>query len=90
VKVSLASDGHLAILAVEDGGPGISADNRATLFDRFTRGDVHGSIGGLGLGLFIVREIVNGQGGSIRLASGAGEGARFVIELPLERAAAVK
>lgn len=83
VKMSLTSDGRGATLVVEDQGPGIAADKQAALFDRFTRGDSTSSIGGLGLGLFIVREIVAGQGGSIRLDSQAGQGARFVIELPL-------
>jgi len=90
VRLSLTSDGHVATLVVEDEGPGIAREKQATLFERFTRGDSTSSIGGLGLGLFIVREIVTGQGGSIRLDGRSGPGARFVIELPLQcRLAAV-
>ena len=87
VKMSLTCDGRVATLVVEDEGPGIAREKQATLFDRFTRGDSTSSIGGLGLGLFIVREIVAGQGGSIRLDSQPGQGARFVVELPLVPAA---
>lgn len=83
VTMSLTSDGRVATLVVEDEGPGIPTDKQATVFERFTRGDSTSSIGGLGLGLFIVREIVAGQGGSIRLDSRPGLGARFVVELPL-------
>ena len=83
VKMSLTSDGDIATLVVQDEGPGIAPEKQATVFERFTRGDSTSSIGGLGLGLFIVREIVAGQGGSIRLDGRCGAGARFVVELPL-------
>jgi len=83
VKMSLTSDGDVATLVVQDEGPGIAPEKQATVFERFTRGDSTSSIGGLGLGLFIVREIVAGQGGSIRLDGRCGAGARFVVELPL-------
>jgi len=89
VKMSLSCDGRVAILVVEDEGPGIPREKQATVFERFTRGDSTSSIGGLGLGLFIVREIVAGQGGSIRLESQPGCGARFVVELPLRPPAPV-
>ena len=83
VRVSLASAGGVATLVVDDRGPGIAADRQQTIFERFERGDASSSAGGLGLGLFIVKELVDGQGGSIRVQSRLGEGARFIVELPL-------
>jgi signal transduction histidine kinase len=83
VRVSLGRAGEVATLVVDDRGPGIAADKQQTIFERFERGDASNSVGGLGLGLFIVKELVDGQGGSIRVQSRVGEGARFIVELPL-------
>lgn len=83
VRVSLGRVGGIATLVVDDQGPGIAEDKQQTIFERFERGDASTSAGGLGLGLFIVKEIVDGQGGSIRVESRVGEGARFIVELPL-------
>ena len=64
----------------EDSGPGIPAELREQIFNPFftTKKD------GVGLGLPIVSKIVDEHGGSIRLMSGPGEGARFRVFLPLE------
>ncbi len=85
VRVSLGRAGGVATLIVDDRGPGIAEDKQQTIFERFERGDASNSAGGLGLGLFIVKELVDGQGGSIRLQSRLGEGARFIVELPLRQ-----
>jgi signal transduction histidine kinase len=85
LRVSLGRAGGLATLVVEDRGPGIAEDKQQTIFERFERGDTRSSAGGLGLGLFIVKELVDGQGGSIRVQSRVGEGARFIVELPLHQ-----
>jgi len=85
VKVSLAKSDQIATLVVEDQGPGISEDKQPTIFERFERGGSRDSVDGLGLGLFIAKEIVVGQGGSIRVQSRLGEGAQFIVELPLRR-----
>ena len=84
VRVSLERAGGIARLVVDDRGPGIAEDRQRTIFERFERGDTSNSAGGLGLGLFIVKELVDGQGGSIRVQSHVGEGARFIVELPLQ------
>ena len=84
VRVSLGRTGGVATLVVHDRGPGIAEDKQQTIFERFERGDASNSAGGLGLGLFIVKELVDGQGGSIRVQSHVGEGARFIVELPLQ------
>jgi two-component system, sensor histidine kinase len=84
VRVSLERAGGVATLVVDDRGPGIAEEMQRTIFERFERGDTSNSAGGLGLGLFIVKELVDGQGGSIRVQSRVGEGARFIVELPLQ------
>ena len=54
------------------------------MFGRFERAVSPRNYGGLGLGLFIARQIAEAHGGAIALRSSPGEGARFVVELPLE------
>ena len=85
VCVRLRSDGGGAVLEVEDDGPGVPAELRHRLFERFVRG--HGDTGGgSGLGLAIVRAVAETHGGSVDLAERTGGGARFVVKLPLARA----
>ena len=76
-----------ALLEVEDDGPGVPAELRHRLFERFVRG--HGDTGGgSGLGLAIVRAVAETHGGSVELGQRAGGGARFVVKLPPARARA--
>jgi signal transduction histidine kinase len=70
-----------AEIEVEDHGPGIPPDVQARLFGRFERGGAQGR--GLGLGLYISREILTAQGGTIEVDSQPGEGTTFTISLPL-------
>ena len=82
LEVSLRRENGGAELAVADRGPGISADDAERVFQRFER--VGGAkISGLGLGLFITRQIVEAHGGSISVEENPGGGARFVVRLPL-------
>lgn len=87
VEVSLSAADQVAILAVQDHGPGIAEDKHELVFERFERIASSRSVGGLGLGLFIVKEVVHGYGGSIALSSQEGRGARFTVKLPLFEAA---
>ena len=74
-----------ALLEVEDDGPGVPAELRHRLFERFVRG--HGDTGGgSGLGLAIVRAVAETHGGSVELGKREGGGARFVVKLPPARA----
>jgi PAS domain S-box-containing protein len=92
VRVAVAGEGAHALVTVNDTGSGISPAFMPYVFDRFRQGDqsttrVHG---GLGLGLSIVRHLVELHGGSVRAASeGEGLGSTFTVELPLLRNATV-
>ncbi len=81
IKVGVASEAEQAVLTVEDNGPGIAAEQRAHVFERFVRhsGD-HG--GSTGLGLAIVASVTAGHGGSV-VVEDAQPGARFIVRLPL-------
>lgn len=76
-------DGN-AIIEIADQGPGIPRELRDTIFDVFVRGNRDGKIAGLGMGLFIVKQLLMAHQGSIRIESGEGCGARFIICLPLQ------
>lgn len=74
-------------LVVRDHGIGIPRESQARIFEAFERAVPHRKYGGLGLGLHIVRTIVEGLGGTVRLESVPSEGTTFVVELPRKRAA---
>jgi two-component system CheB/CheR fusion protein len=88
IVISARQEEDRAVLAVRDRGPGIPAAALPHVFDRFYQGSGDGSVGkGLGLGLFIAREIVVGHGGAIEATSVDGAGATFTVTLPLAPAA---
>lgn len=74
-------------LSVADDGPGIPAEERSRVFERFYRADKARSRerGGTGLGLAIVKNVVHAHGGDVRIESTPGRGATFVITLPAAR-----
>jgi len=76
-----AHDAEVAI-AVQDTGPGIPAEQQERVFERYAQSAQAGEIGGAGLGLAIVRDIVQAHGGRILLDSAPGKGTRFTLELP--------
>ncbi|MCU0495253.1 MAG: ATP-binding protein [Chloroflexaceae bacterium] len=88
VRVSLRLDGQATCcITVSDEGIGIPADALPRLFQRFFRADntaTH-AIVGMGIGLYVVKEIVELHGGSISVASVENEGSTFTVVLPLER-----
>ena len=76
-----------ALITVEDTGIGIDAEHFDKLFDRFYRVDKarDRQTGGSGLGLSIVRQVVNLHNGEISVESTPGVGSRFTVKLPLEQ-----
>jgi len=83
VEISVSSDEHAAHLVVTDRGSGISQENQARIFGKFERAVPDRHYGGFGLGLWIARQIVEAHGGTIRVASEAGRGSSFLVDLPL-------
>jgi signal transduction histidine kinase len=82
IEVTVAARQETAIISVRDHGIGISAEHLGRLFQRYQRAVSAQNFGGLGLGLYIVRVIVEAHGGTVRAESRLGEGATFVVELP--------
>ncbi len=72
-----------AVLSVQDRGIGISEADQIRIFQRFERAVSKRNYGGFGLGLWIVRQIVEALGGAVRVESVPGEGSTFTVELPL-------
>jgi two-component system OmpR family sensor kinase len=85
VTVSVRRDDGSAVLEVSDRGPGVPADLRERVFERFARGSGDATpSGGSGLGLAIVRAVTTSHGGSVELSDAEGGGARFVVTLPAQ------
>lgn len=89
VKISAQIEGSQLVLQVQDSGIGISIADRQHVFDRFYRVDKSRSRsqGGSGLGLSIVKKVVEDHGGTISIESTPGEGSTFLISLPRHRPA---
>jgi signal transduction histidine kinase len=85
VEVGESADPHgrLGFVVVRDHGIGIAYADQARIFQRFERAATAKRIGGLGLGLWISRQIVLAHQGTLTLESAPGEGAEFVVSLPL-------
>ena len=89
IALSLRQDGATAVIAVSDTGVGIPADSLTSIFDMFKQVERHmeRAQGGLGIGLSLVRRLVEMHGGSVTAASaGAGRGSTFEVRLPLASA----
>jgi signal transduction histidine kinase len=82
IAVAVTRLGSIARVEVRDGGPGVPREVQARLFDRFVRARAEGDgTRGLGLGLYICREIIERHGGRIGVDSAPGAGASFWFEL---------
>ncbi len=84
VRIACYQETTHVIITVEDEGPGIPEEIGTSLFDPFTRGDQSRSraSGGTGLGLAVVRAIINAHSGQISCTTGIMKGARFTLRLP--------
>jgi signal transduction histidine kinase/DNA-binding response OmpR family regulator len=84
IDVTAARSGGNVVLSVRDRGDGIAPEDVPRIFERFERGALAGAKGGLGLGLYIVRRIVEAHGGRIHVESAPGAGSTFTVELPAQ------
>ncbi|MDY7226383.1 sensor histidine kinase [Hyalangium rubrum] len=82
VVVRVEEDGERARLTVRDQGIGIAEEDLGRIFERFERAVSDRHYGGLGLGLYITRQIVEAFGGTVRVSSQPGQGSTFTLELP--------
>lgn len=84
IQVEVRQVGALAQMTVRDHGIGIAPEDHERIFEQFERtDDSRRHAAGLGLGLYIAREIVRSHGGEIRLESTPGEGSTFHVDLPM-------
>lgn len=81
VTVHASSGPEMIEFRVEDTGPGIPVEQQQQIWQRYTRVSNHGP--GLGLGLYVVRQLVSAMGGSVGLDSAPGAGCCFWVRLPL-------
>ncbi len=83
VRVSVRAEGRECAVVVEDGGPGIPAEERDRVFDPFFRGgEARSSQDGFGLGLAILRRVARSHGGDVRVSESILGGARLELKLP--------
>jgi two-component system sensor histidine kinase KdpD len=86
IRLSAEADGDFIEVSVSDQGPGIPAEERSRVFEKFYRApEVRGQIPGSGMGLAIVRRIVEAHGGKIGVMSEPGQGSRFSFTIPIAR-----
>jgi len=85
IEVTVKKEGDKAKITVADSGIGIDPKLQKMVFERFKRGTTDGKFQGLGVGLFIVKQIVEAHGGKIYVKSKLGEGSKFTIELPIRK-----
>jgi signal transduction histidine kinase len=90
VHVRVEETEALARVTVRDEGIGIAPEALPRLFGRFERAVSDRQYGGLGLGLYISRQLVEAMGGRVRVDSQLGEGSTFTVELPLRPAPAAE
>src|SRR5437667_3139605 len=85
IRCALRAEPNSAVIEVEDSGPGVPANLREAVFERFRQGEGHSTrrFGGTGLGLAIAKEFVELHRGQISVSDVPGGGALFRVELPL-------
>lgn len=87
VEISVVRRDPIATISVKDEGLGIAPEQQALIFEPFQRGELStDTIPGVGLGLSVSRRIVEGHGGVLRVQSEVGNGATFIVELPVGEA----
>lgn len=84
VRVSASAYQMFSAIHVADNGSGIPEDEQPKVFQRFYRGPGNPTEEGVGIGLYLVRQIAEGQGGYVKVSSKPGEGSTFSLYLPRE------
>lgn len=84
IEVSTTLEGGSAVLRIRDHGIGIAREDQSRIFQLYERAVSPSHFGGLGLGLYIVRQIVEAHGGEVGLESAPGEGSTFWVRIPLK------
>ncbi|RZA09355.1 MAG: PAS domain-containing sensor histidine kinase [Proteobacteria bacterium] len=84
VEVEVLANGQFAQVSVRDHGKGILEEHRELIFEPFERLEHRRDVGGLGLGLYISKQIAEAHGGRLRVESQENEGCKFFLELPFE------
>jgi signal transduction histidine kinase len=85
VVVRVRPEGNWAVVEVQDGGAGIAPEDQARIFERFERASEGHKRASLGLGLYIVRSMVEAHGGSVQVRSQPGQGSTFTVMIPWEQ-----
>jgi len=85
IEIRVRRKGERAIIEVRDEGIGIARQDQERIFDRFVQADMSSTrrYGGVGMGLYIARRVVEAHGGTVRVRSAADKGSVFTIDLPL-------
>lgn len=82
IRLSAREESGMAVFTVDDDGPGVDAADLPRLFDRLYRSEKSRGRSGMGLGLSLVKALVEAQGGTVAAESPSGQGARFTVRLP--------
>ncbi|HYV27585.1 MAG TPA: sensor histidine kinase, partial [Candidatus Eisenbacteria bacterium] len=88
VEIGATQNDHQVVLSVKDTGIGIPAEEIPRIWERLFRGDKSRSQKGLGLGLCLVKAVVQAHRGQVEAVSRPGEGSEFTIRLPTNSAQA--
>ena len=87
IELAVSEANDQATISVADHGIGVAPQDIERIFKRYEQAISSREYGGMGLGLYIVRQIVGAHGGTIRVASRLGEGSTFIVDLPREHVA---
>jgi PAS domain S-box-containing protein len=84
IDVTLECESDRAVVTIRDRGLGIAPHDHERIFGRFERAASSRHYGGIGLGLWIVKQIIDALGGTVAVESNPGTGSTFTVELPLQ------
>lgn len=83
IRVKVFKENNNAVIVVQDEGMGIPADKQEKIFERFERASDDPAVSGLGLGLYISKQIIESHNGRVFIESAPGKGSSFIVKFPL-------